>query len=379
MRRRRELHLRPAGRAILGSAQEENEKGKSPYGGDWSKPVAGARRRWPPSGQCGIEWRNCVNRDFTVLPLRNALFDLPPYKGQVARDLDRRARPAHAEAPTIRGRILSRLRAQPQSTRDGWKRFERRHPTRDATPMAIVPAMWLSGAIAEFATGPGDVTSCSGGVRKAWPGRGSSLKVHRGLKKLERSPIWGAMAIDAIRRVANTRFMRDRFVVLGTRASQASTWWIRPVRGVHRRDAYWRARDASRGLLGRRRLAERRTRTTGTCVIALVAETAARPREIHRPRWSCPAAAGCDAVLHNRATIRWMYRSRPSQTSSRSFVCHRFVHRRAGRLLDGCVRPRTGVRQTDGCKPSLRCTVDPSRFRPQLGQGSGRPLVSPRA
>ena len=88
------LHLITRGRAILGIGVGERE-GNEPYGVDWTKPVARfeeavatIRALWN-SGVC------CVVES-AYFPLRNAVFDLPPYRGKVARDLDRRARAAHA-------------------------------------------------------------------------------------------------------------------------------------------------------------------------------------------------------------------------------------------------------------------------------------------
>src|SRR6201993_4382343 len=69
------------GRAILGIGTGERE-GNEPYGVEWSKPVARfeeaiatIRALWDSGGQL-------VNRDSEYFPLRNALFDLPPYRGK---------------------------------------------------------------------------------------------------------------------------------------------------------------------------------------------------------------------------------------------------------------------------------------------------------
>lgn len=68
------------GRFILGIGTGERE-GNEPYGVDWSKPVARfeeamatIRALWDSRGEL-------VNRDSPYFPLRNALFDLPPYRG----------------------------------------------------------------------------------------------------------------------------------------------------------------------------------------------------------------------------------------------------------------------------------------------------------
>jgi phthiodiolone/phenolphthiodiolone dimycocerosates ketoreductase len=74
------LHLLTRGRAILGIGPGERE-GNEPYGVDWSRPVARfeealatIRALWDSGGEL-------VNRDSPYFPLRNALFDLPPYRG----------------------------------------------------------------------------------------------------------------------------------------------------------------------------------------------------------------------------------------------------------------------------------------------------------
>jgi phthiodiolone/phenolphthiodiolone dimycocerosates ketoreductase len=74
------LHLLTRGRAILGIGTGERE-GNEPYGVDWSKPVARFEEAlatilalWHSKGAL-------VNRDSPYFPLRNAVFDLPPYKG----------------------------------------------------------------------------------------------------------------------------------------------------------------------------------------------------------------------------------------------------------------------------------------------------------
>jgi phthiodiolone/phenolphthiodiolone dimycocerosates ketoreductase len=75
------LHLLTRGRAILGIGVGERE-GNEPYGVDWSKPVARfeealatIRALWDSRGEL-------VNRDSAYFPLRNAVFDLPPYRGK---------------------------------------------------------------------------------------------------------------------------------------------------------------------------------------------------------------------------------------------------------------------------------------------------------
>ena len=75
------LHLLTKGRAILGIGTGERE-GNEPYGVDWSRPVARfeeaiatIRALWDSGGEL-------VTRDSPYFPLRNAVFDLPPYRGK---------------------------------------------------------------------------------------------------------------------------------------------------------------------------------------------------------------------------------------------------------------------------------------------------------
>lgn len=75
------LHLLTRGRALLGIGVGERE-GNEPYGVDWTKPVARfeeavatIRALWDSGGEP-------VSRDSAHFPLRNALFDLPPYKSR---------------------------------------------------------------------------------------------------------------------------------------------------------------------------------------------------------------------------------------------------------------------------------------------------------
>ena len=75
------LHLITHGRAILGIGVGERE-GNEPYGVDWTKPVARfeeavatIRALWDSGGAL-------VSRESPYFPLRNAVFDLPPYRGK---------------------------------------------------------------------------------------------------------------------------------------------------------------------------------------------------------------------------------------------------------------------------------------------------------
>jgi phthiodiolone/phenolphthiodiolone dimycocerosates ketoreductase len=137
------LHLLTRGRAILGIGTGERE-GNEPYGVDWSKPVARfeeamatIRALWDSNGEL-------VNRDSPYFPLRNAVFDLPPYKGKwpeiwiaahgprMLRAVGRYADgyfPAFAHTPQEYAQRLEAVRAAASDA------------GRD--PMAIVPAMWI--------------------------------------------------------------------------------------------------------------------------------------------------------------------------------------------------------------------------------------------
>lgn len=75
------LHLLTRGRAILGVGVGERE-GNEPYGVEWTKPVARfeeaiatIRALWESGGEP-------VSRDSPYFPLRDAVFDLPAYKGK---------------------------------------------------------------------------------------------------------------------------------------------------------------------------------------------------------------------------------------------------------------------------------------------------------
>jgi phthiodiolone/phenolphthiodiolone dimycocerosates ketoreductase len=137
------LNLLTRGRAILGIGPGERE-GNQPYGVDWSRPVARfeeavatIRALWNSKGEL-------VNRDSPYFPLRNALFELPPYRGKwpevwiaahgprMLRAVGRYADgflPAYAQRPEDYAQRLETVRsAASDAGRD---------------PMAIVPAMWL--------------------------------------------------------------------------------------------------------------------------------------------------------------------------------------------------------------------------------------------
>jgi phthiodiolone/phenolphthiodiolone dimycocerosates ketoreductase len=74
-------HLISRGRTILGIGVGERE-GNEPYGIDWTKPVARfeeaiatIRALWNSGGEL-------ISRESPYFPLRNAVFDLPPYRGK---------------------------------------------------------------------------------------------------------------------------------------------------------------------------------------------------------------------------------------------------------------------------------------------------------
>ncbi|MCT7658430.1 LLM class flavin-dependent oxidoreductase [Mycobacterium deserti] len=131
------------GRTILGIGPGERE-GNEPYGVEWSKPVARfeeamatIRALWSSKGEL-------VNRDSPFFPLRNALFDLPPYKGRwpdvwVAAHGPRMLRAA--------GRYGDGwFPAFPQRPEDYAQRLEIiRAAASDAgrDPMSITPALWM--------------------------------------------------------------------------------------------------------------------------------------------------------------------------------------------------------------------------------------------
>jgi phthiodiolone/phenolphthiodiolone dimycocerosates ketoreductase len=75
------LHLLTRGRAILGIGVGERE-GNEPYGVEWTKPVARfeeavatIRALWDSGG-------DLISRDSPYFPLRDAVFDIPPYRGK---------------------------------------------------------------------------------------------------------------------------------------------------------------------------------------------------------------------------------------------------------------------------------------------------------
>lgn len=137
------LHLISRGRAILGIGVGERE-GNEPYGVDWTKPVARfeeaiatIRALWNSGGEL-------VTRDSPYFPLRNALFDLPPYRGKwpeiwIAshgpRMLRATGRYADAWFPAA---ILS-----PKDYAHGLEAVRIAASNAGRDPMSITPAVWL--------------------------------------------------------------------------------------------------------------------------------------------------------------------------------------------------------------------------------------------
>ena len=137
------LHLLTRGRAILGIGPGERE-GNQPYGVDWSQPVARfeeamatIRALWNSKGQL-------VNRDSPYFPLRNALFDLPPYKGtwpeiwiaahgpRMLRAVGRYADGFYPAFPHTPQEYAQRLEAVRTAASDAGR-----------DPMSIKPAIWF--------------------------------------------------------------------------------------------------------------------------------------------------------------------------------------------------------------------------------------------
>jgi phthiodiolone/phenolphthiodiolone dimycocerosates ketoreductase len=137
------LHLLTRGRAILGIGTGERE-GNEPYGVDWSKPVARfeeamatIRALWNSNGEL-------VNRDSPYFPLRNAIFDLPPYKGKWPEIWIAAHGPRMLRAT---GRYADGwFPAFPHRPKDYAQRLEVvRAAASDAgrDPMSITPALWI--------------------------------------------------------------------------------------------------------------------------------------------------------------------------------------------------------------------------------------------
>lgn len=133
------LHLLTRGRAILGIGPGERE-GNEPYGVDWSKPVARfeeamatIRALWDSGGQL-------VNRDSPYFPLRNALFDLPPYRGKWPEIWIGAHGPRMLRAAGRYGDgYFPAFRTGRWTTRNDWRSFGPRPPTPGATRCPSFP------------------------------------------------------------------------------------------------------------------------------------------------------------------------------------------------------------------------------------------------
>ena len=137
------LHLITRGRAILGIGVGERE-GNEPYGVDWTKPVARfeeavatIRALWNSGGAL-------VSRESAYFPLRNAVFDLPPYRGKwpeiwIAAHGPRmlRATGRYADA-WFPGLVL-----RPKDYARGLEAVRAAASDAGRDPMSITPANWL--------------------------------------------------------------------------------------------------------------------------------------------------------------------------------------------------------------------------------------------
>jgi phthiodiolone/phenolphthiodiolone dimycocerosates ketoreductase len=138
------LQLLTRGRAILGIGTGERE-GNEPYGVDWSKPVARfeeamatIRALWNSNGEL-------VNRDSPYFKLRNAVFDLPPYRGKwpeiwIAAQGPRMLRAVGRYADGF----FPPVGHQPQEYARRLDAVRSAASDAGRDPMSIVPAIWLS-------------------------------------------------------------------------------------------------------------------------------------------------------------------------------------------------------------------------------------------
>ncbi len=137
------LHLITRGRAILGIGVGERE-GNEPYGVDWTRPVARfeeavatIRALWNSGGAL-------VSRESPYFPLRNAVFDLPPYRGKwpeiwIAAHGPRmlRATGRYADA------WFPALVLRPKDYGSGLEAVRTAASDAGRDPMSITPASWL--------------------------------------------------------------------------------------------------------------------------------------------------------------------------------------------------------------------------------------------
>lgn len=137
------LHLISRGRAVLGIGVGERE-GNEPYGVDWTKPVARfeealatIRALWNSGGKL-------VSRDSAYFPLRNAAFDLPPYRGKwpeiwVAAHGPRMLRATGRYADAWFPAAVMR----PKDYAQGLQAVRTAASDAGRDPMSITPAVWL--------------------------------------------------------------------------------------------------------------------------------------------------------------------------------------------------------------------------------------------
>ena len=137
------LHLLTKGRAILGIGTGERE-GNEPYGVDWSRPVARfeeaiatIRALWDSGGEL-------VTRDSPYFPLRNAVFDLPPYRGKwpeiwIASHGPRMLRATGRYADAWFPALISR----PKDYEAGLEVVRAAASDAGRNPTSIIPAIWL--------------------------------------------------------------------------------------------------------------------------------------------------------------------------------------------------------------------------------------------
>ena len=111
------LHLLTRGRAILGIGPA-NARATSPTGSTGPSRSRGLKRRWPPSARCGIPVANSSTATRPYFPLRDALFDLPPYRGRWPEMWIAAHGPRMLRAVgTLCGRLLPRLSSPTEGLR----------------------------------------------------------------------------------------------------------------------------------------------------------------------------------------------------------------------------------------------------------------------
>lgn len=137
------LQLITRGRAMLGIGVGERE-GNEPYGVDWSKPVARfeeaiatIRALWNSGGEL-------VSRESPYFPLRDAVFDLPPYRGKwpeiwIAARGPRmlRATGRYADA------WFPGLGTRPKDYASGLQAVQTAASDSGRDPSSITPALWI--------------------------------------------------------------------------------------------------------------------------------------------------------------------------------------------------------------------------------------------